>query len=67
MAFDKEHREKKLPLTVQKDWRDFTVLIAEDNPVSYRYLEILLRDKVKRIDRAVNGEEALELTFKEQL
>jgi len=47
-----------------EDWRDFTILIAEDNSTCYLYLEFLLKDKVKRIDRAVNGEEALELAVK---
>jgi CheY-like chemotaxis protein len=58
------HNGKTLSQSAQKDWRDFTILIAEDNPICYRYLEILLRDKVKRIDHAVNGEEAVELALK---
>jgi len=61
---DKAHSEKPLPLAVQKDWRDFTVLIAEDEPNSYFYLELLLKDKVKRIDHAINGAEAVELALK---
>ena len=64
MEFDKKQREIKLPRTVQKDWLDFTILIAEDNFTCYLYLEFLLKDKVKRIDHAVNGEEALELALK---
>jgi len=58
------HNEKTLPQSSQKDWSDFTILIAEDNPICYRYLEIVLRDKVKRIDHAENGEEAVELASK---
>lgn len=60
----KADSEEKLPLAVQKDWRDFTILIAEDEPHSYLYLELLLKNKVKRIDRAINGAEAFELSSK---
>ncbi len=61
---DKADNEKTLSFAVQKDWRDFAVLIAEDEPNSYFYLELLLKDKVKRIDRAINGAEAVELALK---
>lgn len=60
----KADSEEKLPLAVQKDWRDFIILIAEDEPHSYLYLELLLKNKVKRIDRAINGAEAFELSSK---
>jgi CheY-like chemotaxis protein len=48
----------------QKQLKDFTILIAEDEQFSYQYIEILLKDKVKRIDRATNGKEAVELALK---
>lgn len=50
--------------TEQKYLKDFTILIAEDEQISYQYLEILLKDKVRRIDRATNGKEAVELALK---
>jgi two-component system, cell cycle response regulator DivK len=48
----------------QKQLRDFTILIVEDDRVSYQYIEILLKDHVKRIDNATNGKEAVELALK---
>ncbi len=38
-----------------------TILIAEDEHDNYLYLEILLENKVKRTDHAINGKIALEL------
>ncbi len=61
---DKMNSGKPLLQTEQKHLKDFTILIAEDEQISYRYLEILLKDKVKRIDRATNGKEAVELALK---
>ena len=61
---DKPHSEQVLPEPVQRDWKDFTVLIAEDEPDNYLYLEFLLRGKVKRIDHAINGLKAVELSSK---
>lgn len=63
MEFNSKHK-KALSLPVQKDWRDFTVLIVEDNAFCYLYLEFMLKDKVKRIDRAINGKEAVSLVLK---
>ena len=61
---DKMNSEKPLLQTEQKQLKDFTILVAEDERVSYQYIEILLKDKVKRIDRATNGKEAVELALK---
>ena len=40
---------------------DLVILIAEDEPANYKFLEILLKGKVKRVDHAVNGKEAVEM------
>jgi len=61
---DKMNSGKPLLQTEQKYLKDFTILIAEDEQISYQYLEILLKDKVKRIDQATNGKEAVELALK---
>ncbi|MCK9414109.1 MAG: ATP-binding protein [Prolixibacteraceae bacterium] len=47
-----------------KQLKDFTILVAEDELVSYQYIEILLKGKVKRIDHATNGKEAVEFAIK---
>jgi CheY-like chemotaxis protein len=46
------------------DWSKKTILIAEDEIINYRYLEVLLKDKVQRIDHAINGLEAVEMASK---
>ena len=55
---------KPLLQAEQKQLKDFTILVAEDERVHYQYIEILLKDKVKRIDQATNGKEAIELAIK---
>jgi CheY-like chemotaxis protein len=55
------HHQKALPQTDHRSWTDFTILIVEDEHINYQYLEIILKDKVKKIDRAMNGKEAVEL------
>lgn len=37
------------------------ILIAEDELINFSYLEILLRGKVKKVDHARNGQEAIEM------
>jgi len=49
------------PEAVQKTHQEINLLIAEDEPDNYLYLEILLRDKVNHIDHAFNGRQAVEL------
>ena len=40
--------------------KNFRILIAEDEHFNFKYLEILLKGKVKKVDLAVNGQEAIE-------
>jgi len=47
-----------------KNWKQFSILIAEDEPDNYLYLEILLHGKVNRVDHANNGKEAVEMALK---
>jgi len=47
-----------------KKWKELNILIAEDDDTNYLYLEVLLKDKVKRIDRAQTGQEAVEMAQK---
>jgi signal transduction histidine kinase/CheY-like chemotaxis protein len=58
--------DPRIPLfqAEQKYLKENTILIAEDKRVHYLYIEILLKDKVKRIDHATNGKEAVELALK---
>ena len=53
--------EEKTP---QKSCSDYTILIAEDEPANFQYLEILLRKQVKKIDHAMNGQEAIDMASK---
>ncbi|MCE1198965.1 MAG: PAS domain S-box protein [Marinilabiliales bacterium] len=40
---------------------NFSLLIAEDEHINFRYLEILLKGHLRRIDHAKNGEEAIRM------
>ncbi|MEI6566151.1 MAG: ATP-binding protein [Verrucomicrobiota bacterium] len=42
---------------------DFTVLVAEDELINFTFLKIILKNKVKSIDHAMNGREAVEMAF----
>jgi len=45
-------------------WKELNILIVEDDLTNYLYLEVLLKEKVNRIDRAYNGMEAVEMVKK---
>ncbi len=62
IPFDKAltlHPEIQEAADNPQDWTALTMLIAEDEPDNYLYLEILLNQKFKRIDHAINGKEAV--------
>ena len=44
-----------------KRTKDLAILVVDDEEVNCEYLEILLRGKVKKVDRALNGKEAVDL------
>lgn len=56
--------KKASPLLEAKKWSELFILVAEDDDTNYLYLEVLLQNKVKRFDRAVDGLMALELAKK---
>ncbi len=60
----KEYNKKVLPQTDQNKLKELSILVAEDELTNYQYVEIILKDMVKRIDRAINGKEAVELASK---
>jgi len=67
--FSLPYEPSKAPFTVEtlqktepKNWEDVNILIAEDDETNFLYLDVLLREKVNRIDRARNGLEAIEMT-----
>ncbi len=47
-----------------KKWKELNILIAEDDETNFLYLDILLKEKVNRVDRAINGKEAIEMVQK---
>ncbi len=47
-----------------KKWKELNILIAEDDETNFLYLEVLLREKVNRVDRALNGQEAVDMVRK---
>lgn len=61
---DKAQPKITSDIDIKYDWKDAIILIAEDEIINYRYLEVLLKDKVQRIDHAINGLEAVEMASK---
>ena len=47
-----------------KNWKDKTILIAEDEESNYKFLEMLLKNKGLKLLKAENGIEAIELCKK---
>ncbi|MCK9638643.1 MAG: response regulator [Prolixibacteraceae bacterium] len=58
------HEIEKSALTPHHKLKDLSILIADDEQINFLYLEILLKNSVKRIDRACNGKEAIEMVLK---
>ena len=46
---------------IGKDLNEMKILIAEDDRINFLIISFLLRDNVKKMDRAINGKEAVEL------
>ena len=49
------------PQTVQDNLLDWTILVADDEPINFLLIKILLSGIVKRIDHAFNGKEVVDL------
>jgi len=56
--------QEVLVQTKQNELRELNILVAEDELTNWEYIEIILKDIVKRIDRAMNGKEAVKLASK---
>jgi len=56
--------EKSVPSPHQK-LKDLSILIADDEQINFLYIEILLKNSIKRIDHACNGKVALEMVSKQ--
>lgn len=48
-------------LSVRKELNDMKILVAEDDKINFLVISHLLKNKVKKVDRALNGREAVEL------
>ncbi len=51
----------EIPAETKKELKDTVVLLAEDNPINQKIVNISLKHYVKQIDVAQNGKEALDL------
>jgi CheY-like chemotaxis protein len=45
----------------RKELDDLNILVVEDEKINFMVINLLMKDKVKNIDRAINGLEAIEL------
>jgi len=59
-----EDQKKSLLQPAPQNLKDISILIAEDEAINFQFLEVLLRGKVKKIDHAFNGKEAVEMAIK---
>ena len=68
LPFDKvKSSESNLHMTIiatNYDWQDKTILVAEDEPANYIYIEEVLKTTNARILKAINGKEALDIVKK---
>ena len=58
-------KQKKSYRPEARKWEELNILIVEDDSSNYLYLDVLLNEKVNRIDRALNGQEAVEMVRKD--
>jgi CheY-like chemotaxis protein len=60
----KQMKQKKavvpVPEQKPKEIKDLYILIVDDEAVNIHYLDVLLKNKAKKIDHAFNGKEAIE-------
>ena len=47
-----------------KGWENITVLVAEDDPNNFLFYEVLLKKKIKQLDHAWNGRDAVAMAKK---
>jgi PAS domain S-box-containing protein len=58
--------EVSIKPSIKKTWNHLNILIAEDEADNFMFLDIILADKVNRIDHALNGKIAIEMLAKER-
>lgn len=58
-------KSQKIDNAMNHNWEDKTILLVEDDPVNFKYMEILLNRTKANVIRAVDGEKAVE-TFKRE-
>ncbi len=59
----KKDNKKKLKSAAPERWNDLRVLVAEDNEDSFLYLQILLEKRVKKLDHAIDGLQAVKMAM----
>ena len=61
---DIQEKETKSAQIAHQPLEDITILIADDEQINFQYLEILLKNRVKKLDHAYNGKKAVEMASK---
>jgi PAS domain S-box-containing protein len=62
--FKKETDSVIIQVEKSKEIKGFVILIVDDEAVNIHYMNALLKNKVKRVDHAYNGKEAVEMALK---
>ena len=50
-------------LSVRKELNEMKILVAEDDKINFLIINFLLKEKVRKLDHAFNGKEAVELVM----
>ncbi len=61
-----EKQEHSMEKQTENRFKDLSVLIVDDEPDSLEYLKLVLKNMVKKVDKAKNGEEAVEMANKKE-
>ncbi len=64
--YEKEPNTETVPVASNKNIQDLIVLLVEDNVINQKIVLMSLKKKVKRIDLANNGKEALDMFGKKK-
>ena len=51
---------KKVNELKSNDFSNLKVLVVEDDDTSYQYLKIILKNRIAKLSRAINGQEAID-------
>ncbi len=61
---DTQKQETQSARIAHQPMEEMTILIADDELINFQYLDILLKNRVRKLDHAYNGKKAVEMAAK---